>query len=138
AYLGAVVASVAAEHVVAEPAGKKDADDGGKANAEQIDAIVVRREQSREHEHAQQPQQCRKHVGGQGDAGLSQQHGGARPGGSVGETSGASVGSFSMMAARMISTGVNEKDATEKATSSRLARLNSRLSPALSSRGASQ
>src|ERR1700744_5424543 len=98
----------------------------------------MRREQPREDEHAQQSQQCREHIGSQVDAGLSDQHAVASPTGSVVETSGASVASFSMMAARMISTGVSEKDATEKATSSRPARRNSRLNPALSSRGSSQ
>ena len=64
---------------------RNDADDGGEADAEQIDAIIMRRKQPRENEHAQQPQQRREDVGGQIDAGLSDQHNAASPAGSFGE-----------------------------------------------------
>ena len=43
---------------------QEGADDRGESDAEQIDAVIMRREQPRENEDAQQPQQCRKDVGG--------------------------------------------------------------------------
>ena len=51
--VGAVVAGVPAQDQVAEPADQENADDGREANAQQIDAVIMRRKQPRENEHAQ-------------------------------------------------------------------------------------
>ena len=79
ANVGAVVSRVPAQDQVAKPAYQEDADDRRKSNAEQIDAVIMRREQPRENEHAQQPQQRREDIGGQIDAGLSDQHSATSP-----------------------------------------------------------
>ena len=100
--IGAVVAGVLAQNEVSEPADEEDADNRGEADAKQIDAIIMRREQPREDEYAQQPQQCREDVGGQVDAGLSDQHSAGSPAGSMAGLAGESMTSLSAIAARMV------------------------------------
>ncbi len=51
--VGAVVPGMPAEDQVAKPADQENADDGSEPDAEQIDAVIMRRKQPREHEHAQ-------------------------------------------------------------------------------------
>ena len=125
ANVAAVVPGVPAHDEISKPSRQEDTDDGSKRQSKQIDAIIMRREQPRKNEHAQQPQQRREHVGGQIDAGLPDQHSAASPAASWGRAAGARTVVFSSIAARMVSTGVPEKDATEKATSSLSARRSS-------------
>src|SRR3954454_7416025 len=106
-----------AQNEVAEPAHQENTDDGGEAGAKQIDAIIMRRKQPRENEHADQSQHRREDIGSQIDAGLPDQHSAAAPANSLLGAIGASTVPLSAMAARMVATGVPEKDATEKATS---------------------
>src|SRR6185437_4078711 len=136
--VGAVVSGVSAQDQVSEPAYKKGTNDRGESNAEQIDTVIMRREQPREDDDAQQPQQCRKDVGGKIDAGLSDQHSASRPAGCLVARPCVRVACISSIAARMIRTGVPENEATEKATSSLPARRSNWSNASLSSSGGSQ
>src|SRR5258708_8601149 len=98
----------------------------------------MRRQQTGEYEHAQEHQQCGEDVGGQIDAGLPDQHSAASPASSLEGATDARMASLSAIAARMVSTGVPEKDAIENATSCLLAPSSNWLSSPLLSVGCSQ
>ena len=116
---------MSAQDQVAKPADEEDADDGGKACAQQVDAVIVRLEQPGEDRDAQQPQHGREDVRRQIDARLSDQHNAASPVGSLALVCAGRTASISATAVRIACTGVPEKDATENATSSLPARRSS-------------
>src|SRR6202035_5682329 len=101
---GTIVPGVLTQNQIAKPARQKSADHGGKSNSEKIDAVIVRRKHPRENEDAQQPQQRRKDIGGQIDAGLPYQHSASSPAGTLVKARGARRVRVSSIAERMICT----------------------------------